>query len=112
MSPLRLLLLAFSAIYVAAQQYAIAPSCGQSSVCFSPSCAYLTNRRPILDTVEGRRDGIITGVQEAIDHANNAFRVLSDHAQDEHVQSMTKLILGEDDLNTKLQSVMGEMAPE
>lgn len=54
------------------------------------------------------RDGIISGVVEAIDLAANAFFVLQTNPDDEHVQQMCRFMLGETDFDARLAEARGE----
>lgn len=54
------------------------------------------------------RDGIVGGWQEAVDMADNAFKVMTNHASDDKVQAMCKYILGEIDFNVKFDQAKGE----
>jgi hypothetical protein len=43
-----------------------------------------------------------------LDLAENALKIMHDHATDEHIQTMSKLILGEEDFAAKFARVQGE----
>ncbi|RYP74537.1 hypothetical protein DL769_004005 [Monosporascus sp. CRB-8-3] len=65
--------------------------------------AYQNRETIICNTDDVKlRDGIVRGVKEAVELAENAVAVITDHRSDEKVQQMCKYILGEDDLDNKL----------
>jgi len=51
------------------------------------------------------RDGIVGGWQEALDMADNAVTVMTDHGSDAKVQAMCKYVLGENDFDNKFNQV-------
>ncbi len=54
------------------------------------------------------RDGIVGGWQEAINFADNAVKVMTDHASDDKVLAMCKYVLGEDDFDNKFDQAKGK----
>ncbi|KAK3317194.1 hypothetical protein B0T19DRAFT_404901 [Cercophora scortea] len=56
------------------------------------------------------RDGAIRAMEEAHDLADNAFQIMTNHAADDKVQAMFKLIFGEDDYDNKFNAVRDTFA--
>ena len=54
------------------------------------------------------RDGIVSGMKEAISLAENAFDVMEHHSGDEHVQRMVKYVLGDQDFQRKYDAAKRE----
>ncbi|KAF2726538.1 hypothetical protein EJ04DRAFT_530189 [Polyplosphaeria fusca] len=59
------------------------------------------------DRVVDGRTPLKVAMRQAVELADNAFDVMNDHASDDRVQSMCKLVLGDTDFQNKFDTVKG-----
>ncbi|KXJ93557.1 hypothetical protein Micbo1qcDRAFT_203625 [Microdochium bolleyi] len=79
-----------------------------SLICVAQAAEYALDPACDDTIAPGTRDGIVRGVQEAIDLAENALQVIAQHEDDPYVQNLITYLYGVDDRPQILARVTGQ----